>query len=283
MHNLIVFMTDFTYKEGAVCAMYGVVKSVDKQLDIIDGTHELPKFDTWSASYRIWQAYRFWPEGTVFVLVVDPGVGTRRRACVAKTADGYYVVSPDNGSLTHLKKLVGIAEVREIDETRNRLRGKDTESVSVFHGRDLFGYCGAKLASGQITFEEVGPAYPVAEIIEHPILLPEGGNGVMKGIIEISDPNFGNSWTNIPLKDFLAAGFTYGDTPRVTIAHDGKPVFDQNILFQPSFGYAQKGKPVIYNNELNRVSLAVNQGSFMDDYGVGFGAEWTITFEEMNR
>jgi hypothetical protein len=273
-------MTDFTYKEGAVCAMYGVVKSVDKTLDIIDGTHELPKFDTWSASYRIWQSYKFWPKGTVFVLVVDPGVGTHRRACVAKTADGFYVVSPDNGSLSHLKKLTGIAEVREIDETKNRLRGKDTDSVSVFHGRDLFGYCGAKLASGQITFDEVGKPYPVEEIIGHPISEPRGGNGVMRGIIEISDPNFGNSWTNIPLNDFQAAGFRYGDTPRVTIENGGQTVFDQAILFHQSFGCAGKGQPVIYNNELNRIALAVNQGSFMDAYGVGFGTEWTITFRK---
>jgi len=275
--HLIVFLTDFTYKEGAVCAMYGVVKSVDRTLDIIDGTHELPRYDTWSASYRIWQSYRFWPRGTVFVVVVDPGVGTRRRACVAKTADGFYVVSPDNGSLTHLKKLVGIETVREIDETVNRLHGKDTEGVSVFHGRDLFGYCGAKLASGQITFEEVGPAYPVEEIVEHPMPKPEIGGGTARGIIEISDPNFGNSWTNIPLKDFLAAGFRYGDTLRVTIAHDGQTVFDQSILFHQSFGYAKKGRPMLYNNELNRVALAVNQGSFMGEYGVGFGTDWSIT------
>ncbi|MEZ4509277.1 MAG: SAM-dependent chlorinase/fluorinase [Eubacteriales bacterium] len=100
MKPILVFQTDFTYKEGAISSMYGVVKSVDRELEIIDGTHELPQYDTWSASYRLYQSLRFWPEGTVYVSVVDPGVGTARKACVAKVAGGYYVVTPDNGALT---------------------------------------------------------------------------------------------------------------------------------------------------------------------------------------
>jgi S-adenosylmethionine hydrolase len=103
MKPILVFQTDFTYKEGAVCAMYGVVKSVDRELEIMDGTHEIPQYDIWSASYRLFQSMCFWPQGTIFVSVVDPGVGTPRKACIAKTADGYYVVTPDNGTLTHLK------------------------------------------------------------------------------------------------------------------------------------------------------------------------------------
>ena len=149
---LLVFQTDFTYKEGAVSSMYGVVKSVDRSLEIMDGTHELPQFDIWSASYRLFQSLAFWPQGTVYVSVVDPGVGTKRRACVAKTANGYYVVSPDNGSLTHIKRFMGITEVREIDEKLNRLHNEKTQGVAVFHGRDLFGYCAARFASGIISF-----------------------------------------------------------------------------------------------------------------------------------
>nr|HPJ23121.1 SAM-dependent chlorinase/fluorinase [Clostridia bacterium] len=151
MKSLMVFQTDFTYKEGAVCAMYGVVKSVDRELEILDGTHEIPQYDTWSASYRLYQSMKFWPRDTVFVSVVDPGVGTPRKASVARTSDGYYVVTPDNGSLTHLKRLAGIEEIREIDERINRLRGKGTEEVAIFHGRDVFAYCGARLAAGIIS------------------------------------------------------------------------------------------------------------------------------------
>lgn len=278
MKSLLVFQTDFTYKEGAICAMYGVVKSVDRELEIIDGTHELPQYDTWSASYRLYQSMKFWPKDTVFVSVVDPGVGTPRKASVAKTADGYYVVTPDNGSLTHLKRKVGIVEIREIDESINRLKGKDTEEVAIFHGRDLFGYCAARLASGIISFEEVGPAYPINDIVEHEILEPTVSENNVQGIIEIPDPNFGNSWTNIPLKVFKDVGFEYGDMLNVVIKNGEEVVFDKKLLFHQSFGYAEKGQAMIYNNELMNIAFAVNQGSFFETYNIGYGADWTVEF-----
>ena len=278
MKPILVFQTDFTYKEGAVCAMYGVVKSVDRTLEIIDGSHEIPQYDIWSASYRLYQSMKFWPKGTIFVSVVDPGVGTKRRACVARTSDGYFVVTPDNGSLTHLKNWVGIEEVREIDETVNRLKGKETEGVSIFHGRDLFGYCAAKFASGIISYEEVGPSYSVDEIVAFPILEPIIEEGYVKGIFEIEDPNFGNLWTNIKLQDFNKAGFNYGDKVRLKITNNGEVKFDERLLFEKSFGYASKGEAMIYNNELMKVSVAVNQGSLAEIYSLDFGPEWIVEF-----
>lgn len=278
MKPILVFQTDFTYKEGAVSAMYGVVKSVDRELEIIDGTHEIPKFDTWSASYRLYQTMRFWPEGTIFVSVVDPGVGTSRRAAVAKTCNGYYVVSPDNGTLTHVKRKFGISEIREIDETINRLKGKGTENVSVFHGRDLFAYCAARLASGIITFEQVGPEYSVDEVVEHPILAPEIGPNYAKGIFEINDPNFGNLWTNIPVAEFMKAGFSYGDYIHVTVRHSGEERFSGKVLFEKSFGYVKKGDIIIYNNELLNIAMAINQGNLYETYGLFYGPDWEVEF-----
>ena len=273
---ILVFQTDFTYAEGAVSSMYGVVKTVDRELEIMDGTHQIPQYDTWSASYRLYQSLPFWPKGTIYVSVVDPGVGTKRRACVARTSDGHYVVSPDNGSLTHLKRYIGIEEVREIDESVNRL--KSTRGTSVFHGRDLFGYTAARLASGIIDFEGVGPAYPVEEIVEHPIAEPKISDGKAEGIFEIKDPNFGNAWTNIPLEDFERAGFSYGDTLHVTICHGGKKIFEKDVLFEKTFGFVAISEPIIYNNELMKVSLAVSQGNFCEKYHVDFGPDWTVTF-----
>ena len=280
MKPILVYQTDFTYKEGAVCAMYGVVKSVDRELEIIDGTHEIPQYDVWSASYRLFQSMKFWPHGTIFVSVVDPGVGTSRRACVARTADGYTVVSPDNGSLTHLKTFVGITAVRQIDEVVNRLKGKDTEGVSVFHGRDLFSYCAAKLASGLITYEQVGPEYAVGEIVAFPILEPTLQDGMVCGIFEINDPNFGNMWTNIPTGLFMEAGFSYGDSLNLTIRHEGSVVFSEIVPFHQSFGYTKKGDVVIYNNELMRVAVAVNQGNFCQRYNLDFGPDWQVEFRK---
>ena len=280
MKPILVFQTDFTYKEGAVCAMYGVVKSVDRELEIIDGTHEIPQFDIWSASYRLYQSMEFWPEGTIFVSVVDPGVGTTRRACVAVTDNGYFIVTPDNGSLTHVKNRFGIAEIREIDVTVNRLRGKGTEGVSVFHGRDVFAYNAAKLASGIITYEQVGPDYPVDEIVTLPVLQPVSSDDRISGIFEINDPNFGNMWTNIPLDLFMSYGFDYGDRPKVTISNDGQTVFEGSALFEKSFGFAEKGDVIIYNNELSHISMAICQGNLCDRFKLGYGAGWTVVFEK---
>lgn len=280
MKPLLVFQTDFTYKEGAVCAMYGVVKSVDRELEIIDGTHEIPQFDTWSASYRLYQSMKFWPEGTVFVSVVDPGVGTPRKASVAKTTDGYYIVTPDNGTLTHVKNGVGITEIREIDEIINRLKGKGTEEVSIFHGRDLFAYCAARLASGIISFEQVGLSYSVDKIIEHPILKPIISHNKVCGNFEIEDPNFGNLWTNINTKTFLEAGFEYGDYVNVSIKHKGEEVYSEKVLFEKSFGFAKKGDVMIYNNELMKISMAMNQGSFFNTYNLSYGSDWEVEFQK---
>lgn len=275
---ILVFQTDFTYAEGAVSSMYGVVKTVDRELEIFDGTHQIPQYDTWSASYRLYQSLQFWPKGTIYVSVVDPGVGTARRACVAKTVDGYYIVTPDNGALTHVKRFIGIEAVREIDESVNRL--KRTAGTAIFHGRDLFGYTAARLASGIIDFEGVGPEYPVDEIVEHELLEPQILDGHVSGIFEINDPNFGNLWTNIPTEAFRKAGFAYGDTVHTVIRHNGEIAFEDDLLFEKSFGFVDKGDVMIYNNELMKVALAVCQGSLCAMHHLDFGPEWTVGFSK---
>ena len=274
--NLLVFQTDFTYKEGAVAAMYGVVRSVSRDVEIITATHDLPQFDIWSASYRLMQYVRFWPKGTVFVSVVDPGVGSSRKACCAVTKDGYYIVTPDNGTLTHVERVHGIQEIREIDEETNMLKS-DLRS-SVFHGRDLFGYCAARLAAGVITYEQVGKAYDPKDIVRLEIKEPEIREGRASGILEIDDPNFGNVWTNIPTEDFIKAGFDYGEMVHVTLTNGEKTIYAKDTKFVKTFADVGKGEPLIYNNELMHISLALSQGSFLDAYHAGFGSSYRIIF-----
>ena len=110
----LIFQSDFGRADGAVSAMYGVAYSVCSELKISDLTHEIPQYDIWEASYRLIQTVSYWPEGTVFVSVVDPGVGSTRRSIVVRTKGGQYVVTPDNGTLTHIKRLCGIEEARII-------------------------------------------------------------------------------------------------------------------------------------------------------------------------
>ena len=197
---------------------------------------------------------------------------------MAKTSDGYYIVTPDNGSLTHVKKYVGIEEVREIDETINRLHGMGTDETSIFHGRDLFGYCAARLASGIITYEQVGPSYPVEEIRCHEILEPLITKDTVEGIFEINDPNFGNLWTNITLQQFKEAGFVYGDMIDTTVYHNEQVAFHDTLLFHKSFGMANKGDVMIYNNELLKISMAITMGSLCKEKNLDFGPEWKVVF-----
>lgn len=272
---ILVFQSDFTYAEGAVSSMYGVVKCVDRELEIFDGTHYIPRYDIWSASYRLYQSLPFWPEETIYVSVVDPGVGTPRRACVAKTADGHVVVTPDNGTLTHLAHHVGITEVREIDEAINR--NPNTRGTSVFHGRDLFGYCAARLASGIIGWEEVGPAYPVSQIVCLPMPAPVAKGGSVTGIVDIVDPNFGNAWTNIPLALLKQAGFGYGDLLRLRVAHGDELVLDTPLPLCRTFGEVERGELLAYTNELMNVSFSLNQDSVVERYGIGYGSSWRVS------
>ena len=125
----IVMMTDFGADNIGTAAMKGVAASVDESLRLEDLTHSIEPFNVWQASDALMYAEPFWPKGTVFVSVVDPGVGTKRRACVAKLKDGKFVVTPDNGTLTHLEEFIGVEEIREIDETVNRLKSTVKRSV----------------------------------------------------------------------------------------------------------------------------------------------------------
>lgn len=277
MKKMLVFQTDFTYKEGAVAAMYGVVKSVDQDIEIITATHDLPQYDTWSASYRLYQYIDFWPKGTIFVSVVDPGVGTSRTACVAKTKNGYYIVAPDNGTLTHVDKYFGIEEVRKIDESINRLHREDNGAVSIFHGRDLFGYCGARLASGIISYEEVGPKYDVSDIVRHTIVEPVITDEYIEGMFEINDPNFGNLWSNIPLSVFLNK-FKIGDKVHTIIYHKDEIVFDDKIPYYDSFGKAPSHSVMIYNNEINKMGLAMVVDNLCQKYNLSYGEDYKVVF-----
>ena len=208
MKSLMVMQTDFGF--GGGCAMRGTCLKVDPELEVFDGNHQIPKFNVASAARNLMMMVPYWPSGTVFVSVVDPGVGTSRRASVAKLKNGSYVVSPDNGSLSRLLTLPGIEAIRVIDETRNRLKG--TEKTSIFHGRDLFAYCGARLASGIIDFEGVGEEYPVSEIVRLKADSYHQEDGLVSGYFFDWMQSFGNMETNIPIEAGEKAGFKTGDT-----------------------------------------------------------------------
>ena len=273
----LVFQTDFGLVDGAVSAMYGVAYTVEPDLRIHDLTHDITPFHIWEASYRLIQTINYWPEGTVFVSVVDPGVGSDRKSVVAKTRSGRYIVTPDNGTLTHVIRLEGIEAVREIDEQVNRLP-RSGESYT-FHGRDVYAFTGARLASGIIDFEGVGPELPVERLAELPIVEPYLDGKAACGTIDVLDVRFGSLWTNIPRTMFLETGIQYGDRVSITIENDTRCVYRNIILYAKSFADVYVGEALAYVNSLDCMAVAINQGSFARAYNIGTGNSWRIRIE----
>lgn len=275
--NHLVFQTDFGLVDGAVSAMYGVAYSVHPQLNIHDLTHDITPYNIWEASYRLIQTIRYWPRDTVFVSVVDPGVGSSRKSVVVRTASGHYIVTPDNGTLTHVIRFDGIEEVREIDENVNRLPCSG-ESYT-FHGRDVYAYTGARLASGIIDFQQVGPLRDIDSLVRLPIIEPRMEGSAVCGTIDVLDVRFGSLWTNIPRKLFLQTGIQYGDRVSITIENDTRCVYRNIILFAKSFADVYVGEALAYVNSLDCVAVAINQGSFARAYNIGTGNSWRIRIE----
>lgn len=275
--NHLVFQSDFGLVDGAVSAMYGVAYSVNPQLSIHDLTHDITPYNIWEASYRLIQTIRYWPQGTVFVSVVDPGVGSDRKSVVVKTASGHYVVTPDNGTLTHIIRFDGIEAVREIDEHINRLP-RSGESYT-FHGRDVFAYTGARLAGGVIDFAGVGPEIPGEALVRLPIIEPRLEGNAVCGTIDVLDVRFGSLWTNIPRMLFLQTGVKYGERVSITIENDTRCVYRNIILFSKSFADVYVGEALAYVNSLDCVAVAINQGSFARAYNIGTGNSWRIRIE----
>ena len=273
----LVFQTDFGLVDGAVSAMYGVAYCVHPGLRIHDLTHDITPFNIWEASYRLIQTINYWPQNTVFVSVVDPGVGSERKSVVAKTKSGHYIVTPDNGTLTHVIRLEGIEAVREIDETVNRLP-RSGESYT-FHGRDVYAYTGAKLASGVINFDGIGPELDPESLVSLPIVEPYLDNHAVCGTIDVLDVRFGSLWTNIPRSLFLQTGIHHGDRVIITIENDTRCVYRNIIQYARSFTDVNIGEALAYVNSLDCLAVAINQGSFARAYNVGTGNSWRIRIE----
>ena len=275
--HALVFQSDFGLKDGAVAAMKGVAFSVSDDLRIFDLTHEIPRFNIWEAAYRLNQSVVYWPAGTVFVSIVDPGVGSSRRSVVAKLQSGHFIVTPDNGTLTLISESLGIEEVREIDETRNRL--KNSEKSYTFHGRDVYAYTGARLAAGVITFEEVGATIS-GGITKLPYQKPVFERNQIRGNIPVLDIQYGNVWTNIDNKTFQKLEVKAGERVHVRIMHKEKTVYEGRIPFANTFSEVPEGKEVAYLNSLLNFSIAINADSFAERYKINSGPEWIIILEK---
>lgn len=278
-NKIVVFQSDFGLKDGAVSAMKGVAMNVSSDLKLFDLTHEIPAYNIWEAAYRLEQTVSFWPSGTVFVSVVDPGVGTSRKSVVLKTNSGHFIVTPDNGTLTLIARSLGIAEIREIDEVTNRR--KDSERSYTFHGRDVYAYTAARLAAGLISFEQIGNTLP-NEVVMIPYQQAAMEGKKIKGTIAILDVQYGNIWTNISSDLFREFDAKFGDMINVSIYHNKLKVYQSAMPYSATFGALAKGKPLLYLNSLMQVSFALNMENFSIVNKVYSGNDWTVVINKMN-
>jgi S-adenosylmethionine hydrolase len=270
---VVVFQTDFGVKDGAVSAMKGVATEVDPDLKLYDLTHEIPAYNVWEASYRLQQTAPYWPAGTVFVSVVDPGVGTERKSVVMKARNGQYFVTPDNGTLTLVAESIGIESIREIDEVLNR-RQNSRQSYT-FHGRDVYAYTAARLAAGVISFEQVGRLLPDT-IVRIPYQKPVMKGDTLSGGIPVLDIQYGNVWTNINDSIFRKLQLSPDKKIQVLITYNDSVVFNRRVPVVNTFGAVPEGQALGYMNSLMNFSLALNQRSFADSFHISSGPEWKV-------
>jgi S-adenosylmethionine hydrolase len=253
----IVFMTDFGTVDDSVAICKGVMYSIAPELRIVDLTHQVTPFSILDGARFLYGATPYYPTGTVFVVVVDPGVGSERKAVVVKSKRGQYFVLPDNGLMTLVEDRDGIEGAREITN-RDWMLGAALSST--FHGRDIFSRVGARLARGE-DWTQVGPE--LKSLVRLKLEAAKLEDHGLRGEVIATDGPFGNLVTNISGDDFLKLGYGHGQHVHIEI---GKR--EMNIPFVRTFSDVPLKKPLLYIDSRGHVGLAVNQGSFAAIYGI---------------
>ena len=255
----IVFMTDFGTVDDSVAICKGVMYSIVPEVRIVDLTHQVTPFSILDGARFLYGATAYYPAGTVFVVVIDPTVGSTRKAVVVKSKRGQYFVLPDNGLMTLVQDRDGIESAREITN-RDWMIGAALSST--FHGRDIFSPAGAHLARGD-DWTNVGPELDVSKLVRLDIALAKLDDRGLSGEVIATDGPFGNLVTNLSGDDFLKLGYARGRTVHVTIGKN-----EMDIPFVRTFSDVPLKQPLLYIDSRGRLGLAVNQESFAATYGV---------------
>jgi S-adenosyl-L-methionine hydrolase (adenosine-forming) len=257
--HTVVFMTDFGTVDDSVALCKGVMYSIAPELRIVDLTHQVTPFSILDGARFLYGASPYFPAGTVFVVVVDPGVGSTRKAVVVKSKRGQYFVLPDNGLMTLVQDRDGVEGSREITN-RDWMIGAALSST--FHGRDIFSPVGAHLAHGG-DWTQVGTELPVNQLVRLNLQAPRLDERGLSGEVMATDGPFGNLVTNLSGEDFLRLDYGRGQMVHLTI---GKT--ELNVPFVRTFSDVALNKPLLYIDSRGHVGLAVNQGSFAAIYSI---------------
>ena len=255
----IVFMTDFGVVDDSVAICKGAMYSIVPDARIIDLTHQVRAFSIADGARFLYGATPYFPAGTVFVVVVDPTVGSTRKAIVVKSKRRQYFVLPDNGLMTMVQDRDGLEGAREITNPAWMI---GAALSSTFHGRDIFSPAGAHLARGD-DWTQVGPDLDLAKLVRLNLAPAKLDGRGLSGEVIATDGPFGNLVTNINSDEFLKLGYQRGQAVPVTIG-DNK----MDLPFVRTFSDVSLKKPLLYIDSRGRVGFAVNQASFSAVYGI---------------
>jgi S-adenosyl-L-methionine hydrolase (adenosine-forming) len=247
----IVFITDFGTANDAVALCKAVMLGIAPDARIMDITHQVTPFSISEGARFLEAVSPYYPAGTVFVGVIDPGVGTNRKAVIVKTKKGQYFVVPDNGLITPVVDRDGLDHAREITNSDWMVKGAIS---STFHGRDIFSPAGAHLAMGW-DYTLAGPE--VAQLVSLMVKQPTiADNGITGDVIGLDDP-FGSLITNITGDQVKQLGYVFGD--KIPFQLDKKPL---SLPFGKTFMDVPVGESLLYVDSRGRLGIAVNQGNY---------------------
>jgi S-adenosylmethionine hydrolase len=271
--HIIALITDFGDRGHFVGVMKGVILNLDQDIKIVDISHNIEPQNILEAIFTLKDTIQYFPENTIFVIVVDPGVGLNRKSLAVRAKSGQVIICPDNGILTEVKREPGLESVRLISETMNRLPG--SEIFHTFHGRDIYAYTAGRLAAGLVSFESIGTRVK-ERIIELPIRKAEIKYRAIEGaIVKIEHP-FGNICTNIPSSLVEEMEITSGDKLQFEIFESDGLIHEGMFPFVQTFGEVKQKSPLAYIDSSGRLGLAINMGNFAHEYKVRSGMTWWL-------
>ena len=265
--RVIGFMTDFDVKDDAVGICKAVMDGIAPGVRILDITHQSEPYNIAAGARFLAGSAPYFPKDAVFVVVIDPGVGSTRKAIIAHSKVGQYFVLPDNGLLTLVQDRDGIDAVHEITNPQWMI---GSGISSTFHGRDIFSPAGAHLARGD-DWTQAGPALDPAKLVRLDIKRATvDASGLHAEVIGTDGP-YGNLVLNVPSETFAQLGYQLHDKVPVTL--DGK---HYSFPFVKTFSDVPVGKELFYIDSRGRLSLGINQRNFSETYKVPANAQLTI-------
>ncbi|MFX0097624.1 MAG: S-adenosyl-l-methionine hydroxide adenosyltransferase family protein [Candidatus Hodarchaeota archaeon] len=260
---IITLLTDFGTRDPYVAAMKGTILRICTDAKIVDISHEVPKFNIKHAAFLLLQTIEYFPEGTIHVVVVDPGVGTSRRRIIIETKKSFFI-GPDNGVLIPAAEREGISQIIEIKSTKYML----SEVSKTFEGRDVFAPVAAHLASGT-PLESFGN--PMKNVVKHPFPSSEVSKSGISGEVVHID-GFGNLITNINKNHLRVKNIKFGEA--ITVSINDRT---HKIPFLRTYGDSSKGEYLAIIGSSGLLEISINQGNAANDLGVGVGVKIFVT------